>query len=40
VHPNQVSTFPRQFATELAYRFIGPEPDKSDELIAEFLETT
>ena len=33
-----VSTFPARFASELAPRFIGPYPHRSDEIAAEFIE--
>ncbi|MBI2585077.1 MAG: hypothetical protein HYW28_04275 [Rhodospirillales bacterium] len=35
---SMVATFPRRFAGELAPRFIGPDPERADELIADFLE--
>jgi hypothetical protein len=34
-----VSKFPKRFAGELAPRFIGPSPAKSDKVIADFLES-
>jgi len=33
------SVFPHKFFTEHAHRFIGPRPDESDAVIAEFLES-
>ena len=35
---SMISTFPKRFAGELAPRFIGPDPENSDVLAAEFLE--
>jgi hypothetical protein len=33
-----VSTFPQRFSTDLAPRFIGPDPASSDEIAANFIE--
>ena len=35
---SMVSTFPKRFAGELAPRFIGPDPEHADAVIADFLE--
>jgi len=35
---SMVSTFPKRFAGELAPRFIGPDPERADAVIADFLE--
>lgn len=35
---SMVSTFPDRFVSELAPRFIGPEPEHADEIIANFIE--
>ena len=35
---SMVSTFPKRFSGELAPRFIGPDPEHSDVLTADFLE--
>lgn len=35
---SMVSTFPKRFTGELATRFIGPDPEQSDKLIADFIE--
>jgi len=35
---SMTSTFPRQFTTQYARRFVGPNPDKSDVDVAAFME--